>query len=160
MTDEQKYQNLLPRDRRGFATGVLLILIGVLMLVSVWSYQVGTATRMGPGYWPRMVAYLLMAVGLLNCITAYFSRNRTEISLPPLRQTLLVPVGILLFSLTIEEFGFILSGVLLLSVSALASRESRLKETAALAACLIAFCSVLFVAVLGLSIRLLPMGVF
>ncbi len=158
--DERKHSILAPRDQRGFATGVLLMALGIAMLVLVWSYPVGTATRMAAGYWPRIVAYLLIGVGFLNVIVAYFAHRRTEVSLPPMRQMLLVPIGILLFGFTVERLGFIIASALLIGVAALASRESRLVETIVLAVGLITFCSVLFVTLLGLSIRLVPPGVF
>lgn len=157
---EERHSILAPRDQRGFVTGVMLIGLGILMLALVWSYPVGTATRMAAGYWPRIVAYLLIGIGLLNCIVAYFAHQRTEVSLPPMRQMLLVPIGILLFGFTVERLGFIVASALLIGVAALASRETRLVETIILAIGLITFCSVLFVMLLGLSLRLVPPGVF
>lgn len=157
---EERHSKIAPRDQRGFLAGVLLVVLGVAMLYLVWTYPVGTATRMASGYWPRIVAYLLIAVGLLNCIAAYLSYQRTSVSLPPLRQLFFVPIGILLFGFTIERLGFAIASALLIGISAMASRESRLVETIVLAVGLIVFCSVLFITLLGLSIRLFPVGVF
>lgn len=158
-SDRAAIHSLLPPDQRGFATGVLLILLGVAMLILVWSYPVGMATRMGAGYWPRVVAGLMIGVGALNAIAAYFSKESHAVTLPPFKQFVIVPVAILLFAFTVEWLGFIVAAALVVGVSALASSETRWRETAVLAAGLIVFCSILFVFLLGLSLRLLPEGI-
>jgi hypothetical protein len=46
-------------------SGLLTILVGILFALVSWTYNIGTATNMGPGYYPLLLSILLVALGFL-----------------------------------------------------------------------------------------------
>src|SRR5690606_15795292 len=53
------------RNQQDFWAGVMFTLIGVLFAFFSTSYEVGTAARMGPGYFPLVLGILLAVLGLI-----------------------------------------------------------------------------------------------
>ena len=66
--------------RKDFGTGVLYIVIGLSALVIARNYALGSAARMGPGYFPTAVALLLTAVGVLLWCARSFARVSLSIA--------------------------------------------------------------------------------
>ena len=50
---------------RDILAGTLFIVIGALALLGARGYPVGSAMRMGPGYFPVVLGWLLVALGAL-----------------------------------------------------------------------------------------------
>ena len=44
-------------------TGLLFVAFGVFAIAYGWRYAVGTAARMGPGYFPLMISATLTLIG-------------------------------------------------------------------------------------------------
>src|SRR5436305_8971362 len=85
--------------------GLMFIAIAALGLWVSRDYPVGTALRMGTGYVPRLLCWILMGLG-----TAVLIQGLREKHAPPERVTLgqLLPVGIvtaslIAFALAIEQ---------------------------------------------------------
>ena len=53
----------LIRNPKDFYAGVLFMSFGLAALVIARSYPLGTAARMGPGYFPRVLGILLLGIG-------------------------------------------------------------------------------------------------
>ncbi len=117
-------------------------------------YSMGTAGRMGPGYFPTVVASLLCAIGLLAAIRSFFS---TEEAMGPLpwKSLLLVLASVAAFGLLLPVLGLILTLIIVVVLSAAASEDFKLcwRATAGLIG-LVTFCSVLFVIGLGVPMPL------
>ena len=62
------------RNPRDFWSGVLFTLFGVGTLAIGSKYTLGTAARMGPGYFPRILGILLIVLGVVRIITAFDAR--------------------------------------------------------------------------------------
>lgn len=45
-------------------TGILVASVGVVFVLISFSYPLGTASNMGPGYYPLLVAIITVAAGL------------------------------------------------------------------------------------------------
>ena len=56
-----------PKD---FWSGALFIAIGIATIVLGSRYTLGTAARMGPGYFPRILGILLIALGGILAVRA------------------------------------------------------------------------------------------
>ena len=61
------------RNPRDFWSGVLFTLLGVGALVIGSKYTLGTAARMGPGYFPRILGILLIVLGVVSAL--FFGRT-------------------------------------------------------------------------------------
>ena len=137
-----------PRD---FWSGVLFTLLGVGALVIGSKYTLGTAARMGPGYFPRILGILLIVLGVVIALRAL--RVRGE-AMPRFRLRPLVVVlgSVVLFGLIVRPLGVALSTVILIVVASAASSEFRPRE--ALVSGLLLAALAVGVFVIGLQLQL------
>jgi hypothetical protein len=136
-------------------SGLLFAALGAGALYISWRYPAGTAARMGPGYFPHLVSSLLVLLGGILIVRAWFRPGET-IAILDLRPLLFVLLGTVAFGLLIERAGLIAASVVVVVASRLARPDFRPLEVLLLAAGLAAAAALLFVYALGLSVRLLP----
>jgi len=114
----------------------------------------GTAMRMGPGYMPVLLAWIVCGFGVALC-----GRALVLAAPPPgafaWRPTLCVGGAIAAFS-AIERIGMVGAIVALVLLACAADRETRWREAAPLAGVLAAFSALLFAKALGLPLPLWP----
>ena len=147
----------MPRVARpaDLMTGLFLIALAALTYWQAAELPMGSAVRMGAGYVPRLLSFLLAGFGLaLLAVSLRGAEERsTAWSIRPLLCVLLVPI---VFALTIERFGVIAAVVACTLVASSGSRESRPVEAILLSAALAVFTLALFVWALGIPMRPLP----
>jgi hypothetical protein len=102
-----------PKD---FWCGLLLVAVSAIFAFGLIGLPVGTAFRMGPGYFPMVLMVLLAVLGLAIFI------NGLRVEGPPLghipwRSLFLVALPIVFFGLTLRGLGLVLS----LSITVLAT---------------------------------------
>jgi hypothetical protein len=140
-------------------TGLLFLGLGAFAIIYGWNYPIGTAARMGPGYYPMILASGLILLGSILVGRSFVTGNDDdtlgEIAVRPL---VFVLAGTLAFGLVVERTGFILASFLLIFAARLADRDFRLVEVTMLAAVLVVFIGALFW--LGLSLPLKPFPTF
>jgi hypothetical protein len=157
--------------RKDVLSGLLFVGVGALGLWLSRDYPVGTALRMGTGYMPRLLCWLLIGLGgvvLLQGIREAWhmrgsgrARERREPGAPApevscWRAVALVPASLAIFALAIERLGLVLSILLLIGVGALAARGLKPVETALAAITLVILSWAIFIAGLGLTIPVWP----
>ena len=123
---------------------ILFILMGTVGLWVGQDYTFGTSARMGPGYFPVMLSWLLLAFGAIIGAAA-FAFEGPRIERPNWRGILLVLAAILLFGLLIERAGLAATALGVPLLAAFATPEVRWKEAVALAVALAVACVVVFV---------------
>ena len=138
-----------------FVAGLFFVATAALGFWLLRDVRLGTSMRMGPGYLPTLLCWLLIAVGLWMMGRSLF------VSGPPLerwylRPLLLVLGALVVFSLTIDKLGLVLTIGAMVAVAALATPESRWKEAVISAVALAAFSAGLFVKALGLALPIWP----
>jgi hypothetical protein len=131
---------------------VALALLGFWLLRDV---RLGTSMRMGPGFLPTALCWILVLVGL-----AMVGRSLLRTG-PPLERWYLRPLifvsgSLLLFTVSIGTLGLVLTIIAMVVVAAFATPESRWVEVAIAAVALAAFSAGLFVKALGLALPLWP----
>jgi hypothetical protein len=142
------------RNNRDLWAGLLLIAIGAGAMAIARNYPLGTALRMGPGYFPVVLGGLLVAFGLY--LLGSGLRAGAAIESPwPLRALVILPASLVLFGLLIERTGFIPALIVLIVGSAAAGTQFRLAEVLLLAIGLTALSVLVFVWALGLPYPLL-----
>ena len=124
-------------------------------LVMAQSYAIGTAARMGPGYFPRLLGFLLVGLGALQCIVGWRSRIATPMAFH-WRPLLILLVSVGLFIVLTPWVGLIASGLTMVLVSSMASHEFRWKEALVAGVVLGAAAAALFVRGLGLPLPIWP----
>ena len=110
--------------------GLLFAAVGIAALIFSQSYEIGTAARMGPGYFPRALGILLLALGAMLAFRGY----RSAMDAKPqwrVRPLLVVLAGVGAFSLLAPRLGVVVAGFLLVFISSAASREFSWKEALA-----------------------------
>lgn len=141
------------RNARDFWSGILFAATGVAAVLLVRDSAIGTATRMGPGYFPTVLGALLALLGVVLIARGLLTRAAPIRGLA-LRPLVLVLGATLLFGLSVRGVGLVVALVGLVLVSAAASRLVRWPAAVLLAVGLAAFSAVAFVKVLGLPIPL------
>jgi hypothetical protein len=143
------------RSQGDFWSGLLFIVIGVTMAVLAQEYRLGTAARMGPGYFPTLLGSLLTLLGASLALPA-FVFDGEPVPRFQVRPLLFVLLGIGAFGATLEFFGFAAAVIALVAVAGFATPDLKPIETAGVAIFLAAFSILIFVVLLGLPIRLWP----
>jgi hypothetical protein len=146
--------------RKNVLAGLFLCGVSVFGLWLSRNYPIGTATRMGTGYVPRMLLWLLLVLGG-GVLVQGLRAAREDMQAEPgglLRFWPLVAVtlAIVAFGLALERLGLIVAMVLLLGIGSLAERNLRPLETMIAGAILIALSWLIFIAGLGLTMPLWP----
>lgn len=138
-----------PQD---FWSGLLFIAIGALAAYLGRDFVFGTMTRMGPGFLPTVLAWLMMGVGAIILVRSLVLKGE-PIQASRFRPQILIVVAILLFAQMIDRVGMVPTVFVVTIVAALAAEEMRWRDTLLLAVGLSAVCTLLFIMVLGLPMR-------
>ncbi len=137
------------RNPRDLGAAALLIFFGAAGLWFGREYAVGTASHMGPGYMPRLLGWGLIIFGViigLRSVRLRPSRTREPgIERIMWRTNLLILAALVSFAVLIRWAGLAPATFAVTLLSALASRESKWKETALLAVFLSFLCSLVFI---------------
>lgn len=144
------------RNPTDFLTGLLFGGFGLFMsLYAATNYSIGTATRMGPGYFPLCVGALVALLGIALAISAlrYEGPRWPRFHWRPLALILVAGVA---FGYLLKPLGLVLATGVLVVVSALGGHEFRWREVLILAAVLVVFSIGVFVYGLGLPFPLWP----
>ena len=144
------------RNPRDFWSGVLFTLLGVGALVIGSKYTLGTAARMGPGYFPRILGILLIVLGVVIALRAL--RVHGE-AMPRfrLRPLIIVLGSVVLFGLIVRPLVVALSTVILIVVASAASSEFRPRESLVAGLVLAALAVGVFVVGLQLQLPIWPL---
>jgi len=141
------------RNPKDFWTGIIYFLFGVLAFIIARGYPMGTALKMGPGYFPTILSVLLVLIGTIALVRS-FLKPGTPVGRFTVKGLLLVAVSTVLFGLLLRKAGLIIALPVLVLASAYASREFRWRQSALLAAGLTVFCALIFLKGLGVPIPL------
>jgi hypothetical protein len=143
--------------RKDVLAGLLFIVIAAIGLWASRHYPIGTGTRMGTGYVPRLLCWILLGLGTLVFVQGLRGGSgELERGRPLWRAMIFAPLSLLVFALMIGRYGVVAAVVALVAIGALASRESRLLEVAAAAIVLVVLTLTIFVWGVGLPIPVWP----
>ena len=141
-----------PKD---FWTGLIYLAVGTAVILIARNYSVGTASRMGPGYFPLALVGPpgRLRPGGRRALLHRAGRGRSAaFAWKPL---VLVLVGTALFGALVGTLGLVIALLALVLTSAAASEKFRFDWRAALGlVALIVFCSLVFVKGLGVPMPL------
>ena len=142
-------------NNRDFLAGLLFIFIGALAVVIARDYPMGSAMRMGPGYFPTILGGILCLFGVYVMLRGIHSgaKVKGEWGWKPLA---LITLSIVLFGFLMDRLGMIPALVALLFASALAGPEFRFKEVLLLTVLMSVFAAGVFVYGLKLPYQLFP----
>jgi hypothetical protein len=146
--------------RKDVLAGLLFVAVALAGLWLSRDYPIGTALRMGTGYVPRLLCWILLALGtviLVQGLRDGQAERRISFGAGSAWQPVVfVTASLVIFGLTIERLGLVVSILLLIAVGAVAARELRPVETFAAAVVLIVLSWGIFILGLGLTIPVWP----
>jgi len=142
------------RNPKDFWAGIIYVVIGAGAFVMAQDYKMGTAVKMGPGYFPAALGGLLVLIGLASLIRSLV-RPGEAISDFAVKGLVLVVGGTFLSGYLMRHAGLVMALPLLVLITALASIKFRWTSALALAAGMTLFSALVFVKGLGLPIPLL-----
>jgi hypothetical protein len=145
------------RNHRDFWSGVLFIATGLLFMVLSRQYNLGTAAKMGPGYFPTILGGLMAALGVLIMLPAFSSRGpEVRVDKMDFKSIVLILVAVAVYAATLPKLGFIVSLFLLIMISSWASHEFKLTTSLMSSVVLLVFSWLVFVKGLELQFPFLP----
>jgi hypothetical protein len=147
--DEETAVQLKITSKEDFYAGLMFIGFGVLAILIARNYPIGSAMRMGPGYFPTAIGMCLIVLGSVIALTGFRLRGE-GVGRFAWRPLLLLAAAFSIFALTIESLGFIVALLVMVVLSAFAGQEWRVKEVIIEALLLVAACWLVFVYLLEL----------
>ena len=139
---------------KDFLSGLMFVAFGLGALYVGQHLAIGTPVRMGPGYVPRMLSLIMLALGVLICIVAVVSGSE-PVEKPKWKPITLVTLGIVCFALLFERAGLIPSLTVLILIASLAGEEFKLTEVVGNIIALSVLCTLVFKVGLGMNIYVL-----
>lgn len=137
--------------------GLTLIAIAVFALILAWPLNPGTVAAMGAGFFPRLLGFILIGLGLAVIGQGFVTEGEPFERWFP-RQIFFVLASILFFALAIFDLGVILAVFGTVLIACGAHRGTRYVEAVLLAAGMTLFIYLVFPFALGLPMQIWPMA--
>ena len=145
----------LARDTVG---GLFFAAIGLAFVLGSNYLPMGEAARMASGYFPRLLGYCLIFIGLVISIRGTFSEKKSHeiIHRFALKKVLLIGIALLAFAFLLEPAGLWIALSVLVFISSFASEQRSIREALILTVVVDLLVTAVFVGAIGLEINLLP----
>jgi hypothetical protein len=143
-----------PKD---FLTGLMFLLFGGAAMVFSKGLTIGTAAKMGPGYFPFALGLLLAGLGAVLVWRSLVRAEDLQLwpSIQP-KPLAIVLLSVFVFSQILKPFGLLLSTAFLVVMVSKASHEFRWREALANAVVLVVIVLAVFVYFLKFQIPVWP----
>lgn len=148
-------------------SGMMFIAIGAIFYVGargstlfgVTGYNVGTAAKMGPGYFPSVLGAILVGLGLV--IAAIGLKNQARYAASEgigwtWAPVIILTTAVVLFGFALPSLGMIVAISLLTVISGIAAHDKNYRELAMITVIMCLFCAGVFVWGLKLQMKLFP----
>jgi len=142
------------RAPQNFVAGLALIAIALFAIWAVSDLSQGTLRIMGPAMMPRWVAIFIGIGGAILMVSGLLVDGE-PLERWHLRGPVFITIGLVLFSLTIRDFGLAVAAPLAMLFGGFATREVRWIELIIFTIAMTAFCVGLFVYLLDQPIPVL-----
>jgi hypothetical protein len=158
----------LKKYKKDYYGGLLMVLIGLGSIYGGMSYQIGSLSHMGPGFFPAAVGALLVFTGILIAIGGKTGDKETEggtvvpsphpTGMPDMRGAICIIVGVLAF-IIIGQYGGLLPATFAITfISALGDRKNTVKQAFVLSFGMVVIAVVVFWWALQLQLPLFQWG--
>jgi hypothetical protein len=145
----------MPGSRKDLLAGAVFIAFGLGFALIGLRYELGTALRMGPGYFPLLLGGLLALLGLGTIVEGFIRGDVSPIGPIPWRGLILLTAAVLFFAYTVRRLGLAPALVGATLLAAFSSRRTTVVMALMMAVGLTALCSLIFVELLSLPVPLI-----
>ena len=141
-----------------FWSGCAFTAFGAITVVLAQSHPLGTAARMGPGYFPTVLGLLLAGIGAVMLIKSVVAAAASGERVGRIEIWLLLRVllAVAAFGLLLNPLGLVLTAVIVVVVASWAGHEFRLGEALLNAVVLALLSYALFIRVLNQTMPVWP----
>jgi hypothetical protein len=137
------------KNNKDFLAGLMMIIIGGIAFFMALDYPFGSAVRMGPGYFPRVLAGILIAFGVYVLIRGTLKAERVQ-GVWGWKPLAFIVISLAVFGWMMDRFGMIPALIAMFFLSAFGGHEFKFKEVIILTVLMIAMAWVIFIYLLGL----------
>ncbi len=141
------------RDTTDITTGALLMAAAAFFGWQTAGLNIGTAFRMGPGYFPMILSGLLFLLGLIILLKALKGPAGEPLGAIACRGMLFILPAPIFFGLTVRGLGFVPSLFITSLIAAMASARMKPLPALLLAVVVTIFSTLVFSYALGLPFR-------
>lgn len=144
-----------PKSIKDILSGLIFIIFGAAFGFAASGYEFGTALRMGPGYFPIVLAVALVGLGvaiLWKGLTVAVADR--DLGIVSWRAVILITAALLFFGATVRGLGLVPALFVTTLVSSLASVENTPVRALTIAVLMTAFCVAIFHFGLGVAVPL------
>jgi len=144
-------------NQQNFWSGVMFVVIGLFFAFYAREYQMGTAAKMGPGYFPFWLGVIMAILGALIGASALSSKaENNEVGRLSFRPLFIIIGSVILYGILMRPLGVYLSSLILVVLGSTASHEFKWKTAIINAICLTVAVHFIFIVGLGLIFPLWP----
>jgi len=145
------------RNKQNFWSGLMFIVLGSAFAWKSTEYSMGTAARMGPGYFPFWLGVIMAILGAIILLTSLTKKaEKTEIGKFDFKSVTIITAAVVVFALLLQPAGLIISMLVLVLISAAAAHDNNWKVTIANAIFLAILCYLAFIVGLRLVFPIWP----
>lgn len=141
------------RNPKDFFTGLLLLAVCAVFGYGLLDLPIGTAFRMGPGYFP-MVLTGLLAIFAVSLMINGLRSDGEPIGAIPWRAIFVITLSVGLYGATLKGLGLVPALALTVFISTFAAGKWDAKIAIAVTVVLVSACAAIFVRGLGLPLSL------
>jgi len=142
------------RNPKDVLAGLLFIGLGVLFALQTRDLSLGTAVRMGPGYFPLVLSGLLGLLGLLVLVNGLRSPGAPPSGIA-WRAVIVLTAAVVFFGVAVRPLGFVPTLTLSVFAAATASQLFKPGVAALITIGMVVFAWAVFIKGLGLPLPLL-----
>jgi hypothetical protein len=139
---------------KDFLSGVMFIAFGLTALYFGRNLATGTTVRMGPGYVPHMLSYIMLVLGFIIAVLALIYGGE-QVEAPKWKPITMVTIGIVVFALLFETTGMFPALVALILIASWGGDEFKLWEVIGNIIVLTILCILVFKVGLSMNIAII-----
>jgi NADH:ubiquinone oxidoreductase subunit 4 (subunit M) len=140
-------------------SGLMFIAFGAAFYLFAREYNLGTAAKMGPGYFPRVLGIILLVIGAIVCLGGFLQVRKDsgeEAVKWEIMPLLYISVAVGVFGLALVYLGLLAAIFLLCIISGAAAHDREWKSLVYVSIGLAIGCALVFVLGLGLQMPIFP----
>lgn len=138
--------------RKDLLAGGTFVVIGLAFAIAASNYELGTALRMGPGYFPLVLGSILVLLGIGIAVSGFVAASGDDLGPVPWKAMALLVAALIFFGYTVRGLGIVPALLVSVFLTAIAAHRARLVPAVITAVSLTALSVLVFVILLQLRL--------